>query len=439
MGRYRLMANWDWDRFEVAGHLDVRPLADFKAARLLASSQDLLVARTGKVPLTLENSDFEFVTRVEIEKLGDKFATPAPVPFVLPDGLRHGPQDHIDVQVNTAELDPGSYKLLLEQVDGKVHPVDVKILPAPPLIANWPVVLNQGVSTGEFCLKGQRLDELSRIEVANGSAELAPAAPHQTERKIKLVMSPRIAAGTSLAVKAYLQDRTEPLTFSDAVRIVGPRPRITELMASPPRQDVQLDQGELPGGVFMSAMMRVQQLQSNSILKLACQEPGPVVTLHLGERSGPISLQQLAPDQVFASFDTSAWLSGCHLQAAIANGSEGESEPYPMGRIVRIPRINKLDVTVADPAKAECDVNLTGENLETIEKAGWSTDLPLLVIDLPLPLPNEGSKQTLHIHLPSQPAPDAQLFIWLRGELKPRPTTAHSDPSSADHGIPHRT
>ena len=221
MGRYRLMANWDWDRFEVAGHLDVRPLTDFKAARLLASSQDLLVARTGKVPLTLENSDFEFVTRVEIEKLGDKFATPAPVPFVLPDGLRHGPQDHIDVQVNTAELDPGSYKLLLEQVDGKVHPVDVKILPAPPLIANWPVVLNQGVSTGEFCLKGQRLDELSRIEVANGSAELAPAAPHQTERKIKLVMSPRIAAGTSLAVKAHLQDRTEPLTFSDAVRIVG--------------------------------------------------------------------------------------------------------------------------------------------------------------------------------------------------------------------------
>jgi hypothetical protein len=231
-------------------------------------------------------------------------------------------------------------------------------------------------------------------------------------------------------MKAYMQDRSEPLTFADAVRVVGPRPQITEVMVSPPRQNVQLEKGELPGGAFLSAMMRARQIQSNSVVKLACTQPGETVTLHLGERSGPISLQQLAPDQLFLSFDTSTWPQGCDLTATIANGSEGESDAYPLGRIVRVPRIDKLEVSVADPAKAECDVELTGENLETIEKAGWSTGLPILAIDLPLPVPGEGTKQTLHLHLPA-PGADAQFYIWLRGEDKPRATKSFriaSDP-----------
>jgi hypothetical protein len=436
-GRYRLIANWDWDRFSVNGHIDVRPLNDFKAARLVAESQDLLVARTGKVPVTLQDGDFEFVTKVAIEKAGDKFATPQSVPFVLPQGLRQGPQDRMDVQVNTADLDAGEYKLLIEELDGKERSVHVKLLPAPPQIANLPLVLNQGVSGGVFWLKGQRLDELNRLEIANGTADLSPATPGQTERKLKLQMASNIAAGTSLAMKAYMQDRSEPLTFADAVRIVGPRPRITELMLSfPPRQNVELNKGELPGGVFMSAMLRAHQIQSNSVVRLACAQPGTAVTLTLGERSGPISLQQLAPDQLFLSFDTSAWLQGCDLTATIANGSEGESDPYPLGHIVRVPKIDKLDVTVADSAKAECDVELTGENLETIEKAGWSTDLPLLVIDLPLAVPNDGAKQTLHLHLPS-PTAGAQFYIWLRGESKPRATKILDIPAP-EHGSSHR-
>jgi hypothetical protein len=429
-GRYRLIGNWDWDRFTVGGHIDVRSLSDFKAARLVAESQDLLVARTGKVPVTLQDSDFEFVTKVSIEKAGDKFATPMSVPFILPQGMRQGPQERMDVQLNTTELDAGQYKLLIEQLDGKEHSVSLKILPAPPQISNLPVVLNQGITGGTFCLKGQRLDELTRMEIANGSVELAPAKLGQNERTVKVRMAKNIAAGTSLAMKAYMQDRSEPLTFADAVRIVGPRPQITEVMVSPPRQNVQLEKGELPGGAFLSAMMRARQIQSNSVVKLACTQPGETVTLHLGERSGPISLQQLAPDQLFLSFDTSAWLHGCDLTATIANGSEGESDAYPLGHIVRVPRIDKLDVSVADPAKAECDVELTGENLETIEKAGWSTGLPILAIDLPLPLPGEGTKQTLHLHLPA-PGADAQFYIWLRGEDKPRVTKSFriaSDP-----------
>src|SRR5437762_9848558 len=63
--------------FQPKGHIEVKPLGDFASARLVASSQDLLVSKTGKVPVALEGGDFEFVTKVEIEKVNDKFATPS--------------------------------------------------------------------------------------------------------------------------------------------------------------------------------------------------------------------------------------------------------------------------------------------------------------------------------------------------------------------------
>jgi len=427
LGKYTLVATWDWDHFRVNGHVDVKPLSDFASARLAAPSQDLLVSNTGKVPLIMEGSDFEFVTKVEIEKVNDKFSSPAPVPFVLPQGLRQGPQERMDIQVNTIDLDPGQYKLSISQLDGKDHTVNLKVLPAPPHIDNLPVVLNQGDSQVEFSLKGERLDLLNKLEVARGTAELGAVSPEHTERKLTLHMSPKIAAGTGLAIKAYIQDRSQPLTLADAVRIVGPRPRITELRVyQPPQQDVLLDSGELPGGMYLSAMLRVEHLQSNSEVRLGCREPaGGVITLHLGERNGPLSLQQLAPDQVFLSFDTSVWLNGCQLEATVANGSEGDSESYGLGRIVRVPEIEKFETTADTARGGEFNASLIGQNLETIEKTGWSTDQGETVADLPLPLPGQGQKQALQIHIGPPPTRHAQLYVWLRGESKARPTNIH--------------
>jgi len=421
-GEYTLAANWDWDRFLVKGRIEVRPTSDFTAARLTAPSQDLLVAKTGKVPVTVEGADFEFVTKVEIEKVDDKFSTPAPVPFVLPQGLRTGPQERMDIQVNTIDLDPGPYRLLISQVDGKPYPVSLKILPAPSRVDDFPVVLNQGVSAVKFVLKGQRLDLLKAIEVAKGKAELGPASPNQTERALTLQMASDIDAGTSLALRAYIKDRNEPLTFSDAVRIVGPRPQITEVAVSQPAdQDVQLESGELPGGMYLSAMLRVAHLQSNSIVKLGCEQPGgQSLTLRLGERSGVLSLQQLAPDQLFLSFDTSLWLNGCLLNATVANGHEGESEPYAMGRIVRVPKVAQF-VIGEDAGNGLFHATLLGQNLETIEKTGWTADSGAPVTSLPLPVAVEG-QQKLEIRLPLPPDSHTALYFWLRGESKPRAT-----------------
>ena len=73
-GRYSLSANWDWDQFQIGGQFDVRPLSDFASAKLTPSAQDSFVTNTGKLTLTLQGADFEFVTKVEIKKLNDEFA-----------------------------------------------------------------------------------------------------------------------------------------------------------------------------------------------------------------------------------------------------------------------------------------------------------------------------------------------------------------------------
>ena len=290
-GGYRLVANWDWDRFEVGGTVEVRPLSDFASAKLAPSSQDHLVAKTGKVPLTIEGSDFEFVGKVEIEKLHDEFATPSPVPFVLAKGLREGEQPRMDIQIDTTDLDSGEYKLMISQVDGKAHLVDVKILAAPPTISNLPLIMNQGAATTEFQITGERLNLLKSVEIANGTAELGDASPGQTERSLTVHVSSKLGAGTSLALRAFIENRSAPLTFSDAVHIVGPRPSISDFTISqPPNQDVQLGQGELPGGTVLSAMMHVTQLESNSVVRLGCNQSGAAsLTLHLGEHTGAAS------------------------------------------------------------------------------------------------------------------------------------------------------
>jgi hypothetical protein len=91
-----------------------------------------------------------------------------------------------------------------------------------------------------------------------------------------------------------------------------------------------------------------------------------------------------------------------------------------MGRIVRVPEIERLKVGM-DSASG----SLIGQNLETIEKTGWSADQEEAVEGLPLPAPGEGQKQTLQIRIPPPPNPHAQLYVWLRGESKPRATRIH--------------
>ncbi|MCL5744419.1 MAG: VOC family protein, partial [Acidobacteria bacterium] len=189
--------------------------------------------------------------------------------------------------------------------------------------------------------------------------------------------------------------------------------------------------GELAGGAYLSAMMRVTPLRAASIVHLGCKGGGATLKLRLGERSGASSFQKLAPDQAFFSFDSSPWSSGCVLEASLDNGSEGRSDPYPMGRIVRVPRMERFELATPQQGAGEVTATITGQNLETIEKAGWTAEEGLPVQQLPLPVPGAAEKQTLEIRMAPPPGPSQQLYVWLRGEAKARATRVRVTPAAA--------
>lgn len=417
-GKYQLAALWDWESFTVNGNVDIRSFSNLAETRLAKASQDSLIAKTGKIPLTLEGADFEFVSKVQIEKIGDKFSSPTPVPFLLARGLREGPQDRMDIQLNTSDLDPGVYQLMITQADAKSDKIEIKILPEPPKVENLPVTLYQGNFGGSFVLKGRRLDLIDRIEIANGTVMLGPAFPGQTERDMNFKLESEIPAGTSIAARAYVKDRYEPIAIPNAIRIGGPRPRlIGATVSKPSEQPVDLEPGELPGGIYLSAMLRVENLQQNSSVKLGCEQPNTtVVKLQLGQQYGAVSLQQVAADQLYLSFDTGVWFNRCRLQARVSNVNEGDSDPFDMGTIVRVPGIDYVDFG------SDGSATLTGQNLETIERIGWTSEFGESVTELPLPLASDSKRQTLHVPLGKPPEKESRVYVWLRGEAKPRAT-----------------
>ena len=426
-GHYKLSANWDWDEFQVGGSLDVRPLADFAKTKLTAASQARLIADSGKLPLTLQGADFEFVTKVQMKKLNDEFASESAVPFVLPKGLREAVQDKMDIQVDTSGLDAGKYQLTLSQVDGKAHEVPLLILRPLPVIDNLPFDVHQGVSTVSFNLKGKRLDLLQRIDLTHGTASLGAASADGSGRPVTLKLAPGLAAGATLELRAFVVNRTDPVTFPDAVDVVAPRPVIANVTMSPvPMQTLQLNSGELPSGLTLSAMMRVKNLPAGSSVRLACEQTSTgAVTLQPGVVGKDARLKQLTADELYVTFNTGAWINGCKLQASVI-GASGDSDPDSIGTVVDIPSIEEFDLG-ADPAGQQIGATLIGRNLETIEKAGWAPDQATPVSELPQPLSNDGLQQKLELHLPAPPVPDAVLYIWLRGESKPRLTTVSAN------------
>ncbi len=85
-GDYQLKGDWDWTPFQATGVLHLRPLSDFKTTKLDPNSQNVLLAHSGKVPITVRGDDFEFTNKVEMEKVGDEFAMPEACAFSVAQG-----------------------------------------------------------------------------------------------------------------------------------------------------------------------------------------------------------------------------------------------------------------------------------------------------------------------------------------------------------------
>ncbi len=434
-GEYTLAGYWDWAHFEATGKVHVAALSDFSKARVAPASQDRLIAKSGKLPVTLEGSDFEFTTKVELQKVNDEFATPEGVRFVLAKGLRRGPQHHMDVQIDTNGLVPGAYELMISQQDGKSHPVNFAILPNPPQIGDLPIVVNQDSATQHFVLKGERLGLIARLEAPGAVLNLEPADSSQlgadtTERRLTVQFKTPPEAGKTLPLKAYLTDRSEPLTFAGGLEITGPLPAIASSKLSlPTGMAIAMGAGEFPAGYTLNAMLAVRNIERTSVLRLICADgPGEQAALHIGEQTGSSSLQQLSRDQLFLAFDTGKLPAGCSLQAEIDNGRGARSSPSTLARMLRIPRIDSFVLSDNPSQSSPRPYLLTGQNLETIERTGWDENHGAEVSSLPVPLPGPGLRQSVQLLLPDPLNPQAVLYVWLRGDQHGRATTIQAPP-----------
>ena len=431
-GDYRLAGYWDWVPFQANGEIHIRPLGDFNHAQLTTTSQDQLLAKAGKIPVTLQGSDFEFTTKVEIKKVGDEFATAQALRFVLPEGLREGPQDRMDVQIDTHELEAGQYELLIAQTDGVSHPVNVRVLPNPPKIDNFPIVANRGAEIQHYLLKGERLNGLAKLSAKGATIQLGMPTQNDTELPITVQLDASVPPYTKLPIQAYVPGRTEPLEFPEALEVTGPLPQIVSSKLSlPPDLPVEIRNNEFPAGYTLTSVLDVKNIGTNSMLQLTCaDDPNAMMSAHIGEQTAKWSLQQLSQDQLFLSFDTSSLRAGCDLQATLDSGRNGRSQPFSLAHIIRIPQIDAftLSTQTASANNGTQVFTLNGSNLEMIQKTGWDSLGGVAVPGLPTPAPGGVQKQALFVNLPGPPTAQAPLYVWLRGDSEGRRTTAKCPP-----------
>ncbi|HTS71571.1 MAG TPA: hypothetical protein VMO17_21560, partial [Terriglobia bacterium] len=191
--------------------------------------------------------------------------------------------------------------------------------------------------------------------------------------------------------------------------------------------DVHLNDGEIPAGAAISFSLLAHNLDAHPTLSLTCANDGfdktPLV-LHPGDRTPYAQMDFSGEDGLFLSVDPGVvGQSGCQLSAAITTGSVGSSDPTVLGRVIRLPRIEKFALTEEKLGPSLYAGILTGVDLQIIEKTGWDAKTGFPVQGIPTPVPGSQQEQTLKVELPwPPPSPHAPIYVWLRGESTGRLT-----------------
>lgn len=417
-GTYRITGLWDWDTFQIPGEISLHSLGDLKAAALAPESQDRLIEGRGQVKVTLSGADFQFVEEVTLDK--------QPVEFTLPSGKRAGPQHTIELAIDTGKLKAGRYKLVIAQAGGAAHEIPLRVLPPVPVIAGLPLRANLGEEKQKIAVRGSGLDRIERIEASGASITLG--SPGAAERDVFVRLDDSARKGQRLTLKLSVEGMHAPVELPAAIEVAGPRPKITGLERSLPADlGVTLHSGELPAGSFVSFSLRTENIEGRPAVRLGCGEDGPVLTLHAGEKRDEAKLDSAGPGMLFLSLDPSAvGRPGCVLMSSV-EAAQGRSDPYELGRVIRLPRIESFTLTDEKVGESAYAGILTGQDLDLIERAGWDASSGLPVENLPRPVAGGGQRQTLKIALPwPSPAPHAPVYIWLRGESEGRETKVRS-------------
>jgi hypothetical protein len=428
-GAYRLSADWDWTPIRVDGEVSVHPVPNLSAARLTPASRDRLVEGAGQLTVELAGPDFQFVEKVELQKVGDRRNAPAAVPFDLVKGKRGGTQERISLDLDTRTMERADYLLQLTQSDGKRQDVPVRVLPPNPKLANTPIRVNLGEKEQTITLEGSGLDRITHISAEGAQVELAPGGNAGARRAIVRLGS-TAERGQRISLVLSIADHESPSEVKEALAVAGPRPKIAQVQpALPSELTVGLAPGELPAGSAVSFAMRVNPPAEQPRVSVACAEARRTLTalnLRPGERAGTARAGSAGDGVLFVSFDPGeVGQPGCQLQAVVETEAEGRSDPGPLGRVLRLPRIEALEVTSEKLDDATYAATLRGQDLEMVEKTGWDSDHGTPVRGLPAPVAGDSRLQVLSIALPwPSPGPRSPLYVWLRGETKGRRTTA---------------
>jgi hypothetical protein len=432
-GEYHLAAMWDWRPLEVAGTLWLHPFSDFSNVKLTPESEDHLIQSHGPVKLTLIGADFEFVDKVAIKPSDDSAAKPQELSFILPKGQGHGDQLSMQVEVDTSKLQAGSYQLLLTQTNGKTQDVPVVVHPPNPTLEGLPLRANLGEPEQVILLRGTRLERVKSLECKGALFKLSPlpaGSEDVTERKAIVKLQSGLKKGDLLSANMAVEGLNNPIPVDDLLEVAGPRPRIVSVRESFSKSgDIALHDNEIPAGTAVSFAIRTENVDSRPSVKLACANSGDAreaLSLQPGDRDGTAELDYAGEDVLFLSFDPGrVGHTGCNLEAFVATQDAGISDPYPLGRVIRLPQIDKFSLTNERLGRGLYAGTLTGQDLQMISKTGWNAKTGYPVQGIPTPVPGNAKEQTLKIELPwPPPAPEAPVYIWLRGEDQGRRTTA---------------
>ncbi len=430
-GEYTLAASWDWEPFELAGRLHFHQLGDLSMARLTPQSQDRLVTKNGRIRVELMGADFQFVKKLEVVNPNDTDRAATPLAFLLSPRTPDGRQGQLGFALDTNGLAPGLYELKISQADAEPQVLPLRVHPPIPQLSNLPLRVNLGEENQGLLLKGTGLERIGELESAKARWELAPVSPETREleqRGVTAYLEEVAQEGDLLPVTLRVIGLNAPVVLKEGLRLVGPRPAIARASTSfPPKSALGLREGELPAGRPVSFAIGVENLHPLASLQLGCRSGGQFqsrLTLEPGQAQGSTRLDVTGKDTLFLSLDPgSLSATDCSLAVVVRNETTGSSDPHPLGRVVRLPRIERFVLTRRKVGKSLYEGLLTGEELHHIAKAGWDESQGHPVAGIPTPFPDDPNKQTLRIALPwPSPEPHAPVFIWLRGEDRGRPT-----------------
>ncbi len=425
-GEYRLYARWDWTELEVAGPVQVHRIGPLASASVTPESADRLVAGTGAVVLDVTGADFQFVEKASLTRDGEAVPRTVGLEILSANGAGPGPKPSLHVAVDTSSLAAGRYRMKLEQAGGHSTEIPVRILPPPPVLEGLPVRVNLGEPEQVVTLRGRGLDRLEAVVAEDASVEVLGGG--STRREVRVRLAESVREGGRISVRLKVEGMNAELPVENALRVAGPRPRVLDVSSSaPPETHVDVHAGELVAGVPRSFLIRASGLDGPASVRVSCEEAsqnlGPV-SLRSGEERDAAALQRTGADTLFLSMEPGRIGSpGCRLTLVIETGGEGASDPAALGRVVRLPRIEKFEFTEEKLASGLWLAVLEGYELDTIAQTGWKCEEGFPVLGLPSPVPGQASRQTLRIALPwSAPSPRAPLYVFLHGEATGRLT-----------------